>query len=489
MPSITKLKIDSPGKLFIIGFRLIIIFWGVYLLLATVARYNNFISESVDVAYYHSTVWQLSEFRVPRIWDTPDRFVWGDHFEPILLFFIPFYWIIKDATILIFLQAFLTISGMIPVFLLVKRKFKSETLALTVSLAYSVFGGLQMGYAYGFHPIVLFPAIFLWAYYFVETSQNRWYFLFLALSLMVKEEISFVIAAFGIYLLFKRKKLVGLTTLLAGISWYWFTFNLIFPFFNPGGFGHWGQYGDLASDGLVSLVQNFINNPLLLIQTLVTPAYKVETFFITFGSFAFLPLFYPPTWIMVAPPLFEKLLSSNIAALNGFHYSAVIWVIVTVSSIEALDYWLKKILSLKRIKSQSMLTIFILSFAILMNVYKGYRPYSLTNLNLNFLARASHVDIVYKIISSLPVNASISASYQIAPHINRPLGLIHPLPNMPDQPLENSDYVLIDFNLPLVLNTQEQLVTYLRRIEESGQYELITNQEKVVLLGRKGRSD
>lgn len=468
-------------------FKAAVVLWSVYLFLATVARFDNFISESIDVAYYHQTVWQLADFKVPRIWDTPSRFVWGDHFEPILFLFVPFYWFVKSADILMAAQALVAISGTIPLFLLIKKKFRDEWLALAVSSAYLLFGGLQMGYAYGFHPIVLFPTIFFWTYYFAETGRYRWYWLLLILCLSVKEEISFVMVAFGLYcLVTKKKKSIGLWTVAAGIFWYWLCFMVIFPAFSRVGFGHWGQYGDLGSGGLVSLGLHVLENPMLFLRTLVTPPYKIDTFAITFGSLAFLPLFYPLTWIMLIPPLLEKLLSSNIAALNGFHYSAVVWGVVTVSSIEALSFFCDRKTWLPSLVRKSGFWAGLIIFvAVAANVFSGYGPLSLGSFSLSYFSRPDHVEIAYKVIGELPKDASLSTSYQIAPHVDRQFGKVHPLPNMPDQPLEDADFVVIDFNLPLVLNTRADFITYLTRIEKSGRYEVVVNKDRVVVLRNK----
>ncbi|MBI2613811.1 MAG: hypothetical protein HYW62_03485 [Candidatus Levybacteria bacterium] len=48
-----------------------LVIYALFLLVVTYSRYVSFVSEVVDLTYYHSAIWQLSEFQTPRIWDIP----------------------------------------------------------------------------------------------------------------------------------------------------------------------------------------------------------------------------------------------------------------------------------------------------------------------------------------------------------------------------------------------------------------------------------
>ncbi|MDP3983328.1 MAG: DUF2079 domain-containing protein, partial [bacterium] len=206
-------------------FSTLLVLYGILLVVATLARYYNMSSESIDVSYYYSAIKQLAVFKVPRIWDIPSRYVWGDHFEPILLLFVPFYWLKPDASILMLIQTATVISGIIPLYKIVLQKFNNRNLALALSFAYLLFGGLQMGYAYGFHPIVLFPTLFFWMYYFFEKKSIAGYLVFLLLTLAIKEEAALILFAFGLYTLIFRHRLgFSLLTLSGSFLWYWLCF-------------------------------------------------------------------------------------------------------------------------------------------------------------------------------------------------------------------------------------------------------------------------
>lgn len=460
--------------------KVLIIMYGLFLFFTTIVRYYNFSSEVIDVSYYHSVVWQLADFKIPRIWDIPSRFVWGDHFEPTLFFIVPLYWFGKDAVILMIIQAGLVISGAIPIYLTVVNKLKSQLLALSLSAAYLLFGGLQMGYAYGFHPILFFPTLFFWTYYFLERDNIKAYFFFLFLSLFVKEEVSLIAFFLGLYLfLVKRKYAIGMGTLLLSLLWYLLCFNFIFPHFTGGqGFGHWGQYGELGKGGVLGLMRNAIFQPGLFFRTLVTPRDKVETFFHIFGAFSFLPFLYPPSLLFTIPSLLEKLLSSNIARLNGFHYSAAICGVIVVSSIESLSFILKKPPpQFKIISNPNFLGLAVLYISIFSNILYGYKPLSPLSIGREKHLQTEHKNLLYKVINSIPQEASVSAQYQIAPHINRSFGKIHSAPTEN----EDADYVILDTKLPLVLTSADYYIKYLKNLLSDKSYKLIVNEDEILV--------
>lgn len=453
--------------------------YSAYLIFITVIRYYNFESEVIDLSYYHIAVWQLSEFHIPRIWDIPSRLVWDDHFEPILLFFVPVYWIVKNSVVLFFLQAVIVISGVIPICLIAKEKFKDKFIGISLSFAYLFFSGLQMGYAYGFHPIVLFPPFFFWTYYFLEKKNIRLYFLLLLITLLIKEEVAFTAMVLGLYiLLFKKQRKVALATIAIGVVWYVLCFNIIFPYFSNGrGFVHLGQYGELGADGMAGLVKNIFLKPQLFFSTLITPLDKIDTLLHSFGPFGFILFLVPQTWLFVIPALLEKLLSFDIARLNGFHYSAVVAGVTVIATIESLVYILKqKFLFLTACTNVRFWAIFIFFVAFMVNMFYGYRPFSFSSVNMQ-ISLPDHVKSVYKLISLLPIDASVSAQYQIAPHVVRPYGKILPAPRLN----EDSDYVLLDLNVPLVLTTIDNYKRYFDGLVGDKKYKLIYKNDNVLL--------
>ena len=220
----------EPKKKFLIVAGTCVILYAIYILGVTWYMYINFFSQGIDLEYFHQTIWQLSEFKIPYIWGLNQPFfpVWSQHFSPILYLLVPIFWLSHSAGLLLMVQAIAVISGAMPIYLLAKRFLHSKGIGLALSFAYLTFDGLQFGVEYGFHEIMFFPVLFLWSYYFYLCKKTNLYLLFVLLSLLVKEEVAFIMLFWGIYLfIIKRDRLIGSITAAMGICWYFLCFLLM----------------------------------------------------------------------------------------------------------------------------------------------------------------------------------------------------------------------------------------------------------------------
>lgn len=484
-----KLQTDTKHSLFVISV-ICVSFYAAFLLIMTWSRYANFISEVIDLHYFHQTIWQLSEFKIPYTWALDQSLfaVWSQHFSPILIFLSPIYWFVKDAGTLMFIQAIVVISGAYPIYLIAKHQLKSRSIGLSLSFAYLAFGGLQFGFAYGFHEIMFFPTLFLWAYYFYLRKKTKSYFLFILLSLMVKEEVAFIVGAWSIYLLVvNRDKFFGLTTSVFALFWYLLCFNIIFPYFNPGGgFGYWGQYGT-GDSGAIGILKFALLNPLSFFQILITPTLKIETFLQTFGSFSFLLFLYPPSFLIVIPSLLEKLLSSNIAMGNGAHYSAAIAAVTVIAVFESFPrFYQYKFIKKLIYDKNTFFSVLIVYIALFSNIFYGYRGYSLiplmhTSIYERGLTENNHF-LLDKIINALPDKATISSQYQITPHIQKHYKKITTWPGMAG----TEDFIIIDTELlPVLGATSEDYNKAIDKLNNNNDYQLAVNQFGILVYRKK----
>lgn len=481
--SFARVKDKYRKEVILLSLKIGLVVYALFLLLITYSRYVSFASEVVDLTYYHSAIWQLSQFQVPHIWDIPQRFVWGDHFEPIILFIVPIYWFVKSAGLLMIIQALTVISGVIPLYLIAKDKLRSRFIGLAIAFSYIAFGGLQYGIEYGFHPIMFFPTLFFWMYYFYSKKRIKLYFIFALLCLFVKEEVSLILLFWGLYLtVFKKEKVVGIGTCVISLLWYFLCFHLIFPYFSDGGFGHWGQYESSEGSGLLGIVKLLIFQPDVFFNTLITPSHKIDTIFLSFGSFSFLLFLYPPSFLIVLPSLLEKLLSSNLAAVSGTHYSAAITGVIVIATIESLLFLSKKEF-IKRIIPQLNVFFGVLIFyvAFFANTINGYHAYSVYDIGRQKTLPDANLLALGKVISQIPPNASVSTQYQIVPHIYKPFEKINTGPTEN----EKADYVIINLRLSPVLTSAKTINKNLETLSKNKNYELIVNDSQVIIFKKK----
>ena len=465
-------------------------FYGAFLLLMTWSRYQGFISESIDVVYFHQVIWQLSEFKIPYLWNLNQQLypTWSQHFSPILIFIAPFFWISHSGGLMMILQAAAAISGAVPIYLISKHFLKTKSIGLAIAFAYLSFGGLQYGFGYGFHEILFFPILFLWAYYFYLRKQTKRYFLFIILSLFCKEEVAFIVLFWGIYLFFfKRDQLFGTITAALGILWYIICFDIVFPMFNKGGFGYWGQYATDGGSGMWGIIKNTLFKPFSFLQTLVTPGIKIDMMFQTFGQFAFLFFLFPPALLIIFPSLMEKLLSSNIAMANGAHYSAAIAALTVVATFEALPRIYQYKLITKHINNKNVFfTSLIFYCALGSTVFYGYNGYSLIpavheTIYERGLSDANYQTLI-QVINALPQDATVSAQYQIAPHLNKYYKNLTIWPSMTG----TEDFVIVDTELlPVLGMTAQEYTTDLEKLNKNKEYQMVIANSGVYVFKRK----
>jgi len=474
----------------IITAALLVILYATILFILTLTRFYGYISQAVDIHFFNQEIKQLAEFKIPYLWrlSQPLFPMWSQHFSPILFFLIPIYWIISNPVILVITQALVAITGAIPIYLISKQYLKSRTIGLALAFAYLSFGGLQYGFDYGFHEILFFPVLFLWSYYFYLRKNVKLYFLFIILSLFVKEEISFIAIFWSIYLFFFKKdwKNAAITCIL-GVIWYIICFNIVFPYFNHGSFGYWGQYATKGGTGLLGIAIAAITNPLQFLKTLVTPDDKIKMMFETFGQFSFLFLLFPPSVIIIFPSLMEKLLSTGIAMDNGAHYSAAITAVVVVATIEAIPHigkykFINTFITNKNIFFALVIFYMAYSSAIFYG-YIGFSPMLLFQKNAYEQGlTADNSMILNQIIGELPQNVTVGAQSQVLPHI--PLYY----KNITDWPYGLSgkeDFVIVDTQIYPIGASSAEYTDQLVRLSKNKNYQLIVSQSNVFVFKRK----
>lgn len=462
-------------------FRYLLIGYGLMLLYRAVILYRNYYP-FIDLSYYESAVSQFAKFQFARIWDVGSP-LWSQHFDPILFLLVPWYWIgLGGSALLVGVQAIAAIAGALPLYAVaLKRLDNHRALGLAIAAVYLTFGGLQSSYFYGFHPITFFPLMFLLAVYWYEQKRFGWYVVFLVLSLCVKEEISFVVMAWGMWLVIGRKDWRwGSGTVACGVLWYFLSFGII-SYFHHGGYEYWGQFGGGAGGGVFGILQFALSHPVQFIQQFFDDERKLPTLIELFGSFGFLPLAAPLTLIFLAPSLLLKLLSHDIAMLDSFHYSAEITPLLALATIEGVRRFIRN----ERL--MHMAPIYVACIAVFANVYYGFAFYYQTYA-MRFGAISADDFFVSDnskkldgVLRSIPKDASVSCQYEICAHIERPFWKKLPAPHG-----EVLQYVIVDTKLPLVLTDKATLKLYFDT-KISPYYSPVTVDDGIYLLWRNER--
>lgn len=158
------------------------------------------------------------------------------HFDPLMLIFIPFYWLYPHAEVLLIGQTIFLALGAIPLYLIACRI--GNKVRITVSKFYGLlFAFLYLNYTplattnlSDFHAIVLVAPMLLWAFYFAEIKKYKISVIFLIFCLLGKENVSLVTSMLGLYYFFiKKQRSFGLTVFLVSLFSAIFVLGIIIP--------------------------------------------------------------------------------------------------------------------------------------------------------------------------------------------------------------------------------------------------------------------
>ncbi len=447
--------------------------------LAAIVKHSHY-ETFVDLAVFNQGIWQYSHLKFPFITLHLDRYFLGDHFHPILILFTPFYWVLSSEKTLLFLQPFVLLSAIIPLFLIGCRLTKSYFFSFCIIFAYSLYIPLQYTLFYDFHEIIFLPPLFAWAYYFYTKSNKKLSFIFLFLCLFVKEEVGFFIAIFGLYIFIMDKswRKFGLLWMVLGTLYSILMMHIVIP--KIGGSYLYFDYGDSGKTP-IDVVINFFKNPISFFKLFFTPSVKIETLYKTFWPYGFLPLLSPLGLLLSFEQFFSRFidLKTTTRWTIGYHYSAIMSVVVAISTIWSAFFYTRFI-------KQKKLALIVLGILLL----------SLTRLEQinasailliktpTFWQRSNWMDDLDQAIKLLPSDASVATQNNITPHVSS-RKFVYLLADM-----EKADYILADFHpgqSDYNFYGSENKVIYQEKLRDkilSGKYEVKYQNQEVILIKR-----
>lgn len=408
-------------KPFVLNYKIWL--WGsvaFYLIMASVYAIMSLVNNSHyltlgDLGIFNQGIWQYSQFKWPEITFHLSRPFLGDHFHPILMILAPLYWFYQGEEVLLIAQPFIILSAIIPLFLIGYKLTKSLFFSFSVIFAYAFYIPLQYTIFYDFHEIVFLPPLFAWLYYWVIKDKKLLTAIFIFLCLLIKEEVGFFIAAFGIYLFIFEKKwrIFGLVTAFSSIAFSLLLIHKLIPII--GGNYLYFNYGEMGQTP-IDVIKNVIQNPKLAIQLFFEPDVKLLTIKRTFWPLAYLPLFSPLGFILSFEQFFSRFMDfRSVRWTIGYHYSAIMTVVVAIGTIDSIRI-------LKSLIKNTWGKILINLIALLIIVLTRLEQINVSAVLLikypQFWERPVWIESVDKALSLLPKNASICTQNNITAHVS-----------------------------------------------------------------------
>ncbi len=333
--------IPNPYSLLLI--TLILIF-AIFFSLLAVQQHNTYLTNGLDLGNVDQALWNTAQGRFLHFTlMAPVQSRLALHVEPILLFFVPFYWLnLGGPTLLLVTQAVVVALGAWAVYQLTIDNYQlpidNSVLPLAFALIYLLLPTLQSAVLFDFHAVTLAPTFLLFAFLALTRRQNTRFWLFAILAMACKEDMPLVVAMLGLYagLSQRRWKLSMASVGLSGL-WFVIAFMVIQPQFAAEGNIQLDRYAWLG-DSPTEMVLTLLTQPGLVFDHLCSqadlPGYLSTLFF----PVAYLAVLSPLTLLPLLPSLAINLLSTNPFTwrLEDFHYGAPLAPFVIISTIYAV---------------------------------------------------------------------------------------------------------------------------------------------------------
>jgi uncharacterized membrane protein len=357
----------------------------------------------------------------------------NDHFSPVYLLLMPFYWLFPHPETLLVLQTLALALAVVPIYLLARDKFAPGFIRIGWAAVYLLFLPLAFINLFDFHELAFAVLPLGLALYFLERGQPWWFLLSLLATFMVKEELPLVGLGFGLYILLQQRNLkLGLGVVaLSGFAFFAIV-RLIIPAFGNGTpyvyfAARYAQLGNSPQE----IVRTVLTNPRKLAQTLFQ-LQKFKFLLGIFGPVLGLTIFSGSGIVLVLPTL-AILLLSNYAPQFAYtsHYSAPLIALVVGTSI----------LGLARLRPRlhAPVTAAVLVSSLAFSFAFGDMPFS-----RHFNWRAFQTEARYLAfapsLARIPPDASVAAENNLTPHLSHRRSIY----DLEFEGAQHADYLALD---------------------------------------------
>ncbi len=246
------------------------------------------------------------------------------HFSPFFYLLLPFYMVFPSPFTLVIVQLLAVISGVIPLYLMCRRKQMKPVMTVALCVAYLSYPTFRGGLFFDFHENKFLAPLVLWLLFFFDMKKKgkKKYIgiiLFTLLILSVKEDAPIYSACIGLYKFLsgkeKETRTAGGAVFLFSVVYFFVVFHFMGKYGDAGSaITSFGRYENLTYggyQGIGNLVMNMVKDPAYVLKQLMT-AEKLE-----FILWMFLPILFLPfrsrnfaSYILLIPLIVLNLLSN-----------------------------------------------------------------------------------------------------------------------------------------------------------------------------------
>lgn len=210
-------------------------------------RHRSFESTAYDFGFFDQIVWNTSHGRWFETSFVDYNFL-GQHVEPVLLIFAGFYRLGAGPESLLVAQSALVGAAALPLFYAVRRLTGSPVAAMCLAAAFLLSAPLHAALDFDFHPELMAFFFVFTAFRLLADERPLASALALAPILLLKEDMTVVLATFGLLVWMRGHRREGAGLVLVAAAWAIVTLFVLMPIVRGGESDLNERYAYLAED-------------------------------------------------------------------------------------------------------------------------------------------------------------------------------------------------------------------------------------------------
>lgn len=294
---------------------------GGYMAVWGVINHYRLQTTSYDLAIFDNLMWRLGHARGPWFSST-SAFgrVAESHLQRHATFvaylFLPLYLLRQNADTLLVLQALVTMSAMVPLYLLGRRRLGSAWQALAVCACFAVYAPMHGPLFYDFHFLTTTPCYVLWTIYFFESGSTAGLIVAGVVALISREDIGPGLSMMALaYLLGGKRPRAAVLGAAVAVVYFLLVKFVVMPHAGPKGASEAfvDMYTDLVPSGEFSfggVLRTLVTSPIYAFNTLLKPE-KLTYLMQIAVPVLFLPFRHRRAWLPFIPAALFTLVASN----------------------------------------------------------------------------------------------------------------------------------------------------------------------------------
>lgn len=296
--------------------------WGlvvIYILVystASIVQHEAFRTNVWDLGLYEQVLWNLAHGYGFQSSVTGFNFL-GDHLAFSLVLLAPLYRLAPHPWTLLIVQSAIIGVGGIAAYRFAERHLPNPYLAVCAAAVYLTLPILGYANLFDFHVEPLAATALMFALNMMEEERWRWMVVLLAIALLTKEEISLVVAVFGVYVALREQRALGIGITVISLAYLVIGARWLSPAF--GGYGesfsgYMDRYGHLGGN-LFEVARTVILRPGYALAESFTKQ-KMATLRVLWSSTAYVSILGVVYLPLALPILLINYLSGNSLQFN-----------------------------------------------------------------------------------------------------------------------------------------------------------------------------